>query len=68
MLNRQPCSIHLQMLRNAGFKILLEERFKSPSGIGRPMLAKPFLEISAEDLDTSEAFILAIPDPGHVGR
>ncbi len=68
MLNRQPCSIHLQMLRNAGFKILLEERFESHSGIGRSMLAKPFLKISAEDLSTSEAFILATPDSCHVGR
>lgn len=61
LLNREPHSAHLAKLEAAGFKVLLDDRYESPSGEIRTSLSKRFQHLSDRDLQTSEAFIVAVP-------
>lgn len=60
LINRAPCSSHLQLISELGFKIITEQRYRLPTEISRADLAEPFAEISDEDLETCGVFIQAV--------
>ncbi len=60
LLNRQPHSAHLQLLRETDFKILLDQRlFNKKKSVARKDLTLRFEHLTDEDLKTQGAFILA---------
>ena len=59
-LNRYPYSVHISSLQNSGFKIICDIKNNTESSIKRKNLAKRFIEMSDDDLITSEVFIQAI--------
>ena len=59
LLNREPLSAHLKMMRDAGFKIRCKIVKESQSNIQRQELPHRFRNISNDDLTTSSAFIQA---------
>lgn len=61
LLNRQPHSVHGTMLQKAGFRVVLEHRFETPSRLSQRSLATRFRQISDQDLTTSGAFVVAVP-------
>jgi hypothetical protein len=61
MINRQPYSLHIRLMQKVGFRIIVGERFESPSRIKESMIARPFGAMTNEDLTTSEAFVVAVP-------
>jgi SAM-dependent methyltransferase len=60
LINREPHSTHVGLIRRNGFDIRLETRTESGSGIDRRSLYKRFSRMSDEDLVTSDSFILAV--------
>jgi hypothetical protein len=64
-LNRQPFSVHLGMLKKTGFKVVCDDPNRSDSGIDRKSLARSLRNTTDDDLVTSTAFIVAIPDVPH---
>lgn len=58
-INRMPLSYHLKQLDMQGFDIILLEKFHQPSIVTRDDLAKEFLSLTEEDLQTSGVYILA---------
>ena len=58
-LNRQPLSVHLQALEEAGFELLCEQRRTAPSEIRRDQLAEMFRGLPDEILETDSATVLA---------
>jgi len=60
LLNREPYSTHLAILKEQGFNIVCEKRIRSESRLTINDLAPRFRTISADDLTTSGAFIQAI--------
>ena len=60
LLNRHPCSVHIDSLNNAGFEIIYNFKNKTESSITRKHLAKRFIEMPDDDLTTSELFLQAI--------
>ena len=58
LINREPLSTHLRLLREAGFTVVYQEVTNGPA-LGRRQLAPRFASISDGDLTTSGAFILA---------
>jgi hypothetical protein len=59
LINRQPHSVHLDLLAHSGFEVLLDLRRTRPEGISRNRLASRFQTLSEEDLTTAGAFIVA---------
>ena len=64
-LNRQPYSVHLGMLKRAGFKVVEDDPHISDSGISRKSLARSLRNMTDADLITSSAFIVSLPDAPH---
>lgn len=60
LLNREPHSSHIAILKKEGFKIACDMAARQESNIARDALAKRFRTISEEDLTTSGAFIQAV--------
>ena len=60
LINRQPHSTHIDLMRKSGFEIIYDSRIKNTSGIRRKHLASKFKNISNDDLVISSAFIQAI--------
>jgi len=60
LLNREPHSTHIRLLRETGFEIVCDEKIKIPSKIRQEQLAAPFKNMSAEDMVISGAFVQAI--------
>lgn len=65
LLNRLPCSRHLEALADAGFEILAIDRARRPSRLRQDQLAKRFRGMTEDDLTTSSAFVIARK---HTGR
>jgi hypothetical protein len=63
LLNRQPYSAHLQMLRCYGFDIVQEIKVTDIKGVGRPALAPEFKGMTDDDLVTVSAFVQAVKKP-----
>lgn len=59
LLNRQPCSTHLQLLEEHGFTIAGVQRMRSESRIGRGDLSPRFSHVTDDDLTTAGALIQA---------
>ena len=59
LLNREPHSEHVKLLREAGFRIVSETRVRSASTLRARDLAAGFRGLSEDDLTTSGAFLVA---------
>lgn len=59
LLNREPHSVHLRLLRQTGFHIVREDVSRSHSSLRRAMLARRFRNLSEADLTTRGTFVLA---------
>jgi len=60
LINREPCSTHLESLRHCGVEMVCEERSVDSSGIDRSDLAPCFKSVSDEDFVTKSVLIQAI--------
>jgi hypothetical protein len=60
LLNRQPHSVHSNLLRKFGFEVICDIKTEDPSGIERKSLSARFKNISDDDLITCSAFIQAV--------
>jgi hypothetical protein len=60
LINRQPHSVHLDMLRKNGFTAVCNLAHHRDDGISRSQLSKHWRSISEHDLTCSEAYISAI--------
>jgi Methyltransferase domain len=60
LLNREPASTHVRMLRESGLEIVKEERVHKPSDVSRARLAARFRSMSEDDLTTKAVFLQAI--------
>lgn len=58
-INRQPCSVHLSLVRQAGFSLCAEIRQFGSLGIASRQLAGRFQSLSESDLTTSGVFVVA---------
>jgi hypothetical protein len=59
LLNREPYSVHCEMLRSNGFDIMAKLQNHRTDGIRRTQLASRWSQISDEDLTCATAFIQA---------
>lgn len=59
LINREPHSRQLELVRSCGFEILVDQRAVSNEGISRAMLAKRFRGLSDDDLVTFNAYMLS---------
>jgi hypothetical protein len=64
LLNRQPHSVHVDLIRRSGFQIIDDTVFRSVSHLRRKQLAPRFRALSDDDLSTSGAFIVAASGRG----
>ncbi|MEE9393208.1 MAG: methyltransferase domain-containing protein [Planctomycetota bacterium] len=60
LLNREPHSTHVTMMKDEGFEIVCEKKIKTPSKLIPTDLASRYRSISDDDLTTSGAFIQAL--------
>jgi hypothetical protein len=60
LLNRQPHSTHINLMRRFGFEIVCDITIENAFGIQRKHLASRFKDMSDDDLSTSAAFIQAV--------
>jgi hypothetical protein len=60
LLNRQPFSTHIHLLRTLGFEVVCAVTYRDHSGIQRKDLSPRFKYLSDEDLTISGAFIQAV--------
>jgi len=60
LLNRQPYSVHINLLQKFDFEVVCNVKIKDTTGIQRKNLASPFEGITDGDLTTSVAFIQAV--------
>lgn len=58
-INRQPCSAHLVLIREAGFHLLADIRQLREDGIQTHRMAAAFRKLSEDDLRTASVFVLA---------
>ena len=62
LLNRQPYSTHINLMKDAGFTVVCERRVKSPWEFDKKALARRFRDMSEDDLTTSGAFVQAVKE------
>jgi SAM-dependent methyltransferase len=62
-INRQPCSMHLRLVKQAGFSLGAEIRQFGSLGISRRQLANRFKTLSENDLTTAGILVLASKSP-----
>ncbi len=60
LLNRQPHSVHINLMRKYGFEIVCDVKNKDNLGIQREYLSKQLKNMGDEDLVIKSAFIQAI--------
>lgn len=60
LLNREPASTHVRMLRDSGLEIVNEVRVHKPSDISRARLASRFRSFTDDDLTTKAVFLQAV--------
>lgn len=60
LLNREPLSVHKDLLEALNFEIILADRYLKDNNLKPSQLAQRFKNISDQDLKTHAAFILAI--------
>jgi len=59
MINRQPASMHLRLIREAGFRVVTYQQYMRKDGIRRDELAPRWKDISEEDLNCSGMYVIA---------
>lgn len=59
LLNRQPCSVHLDLLQRHGFEIVHLMKKHRQDGIDRSRLARKWRELSDDDLTCSNFYLIA---------
>jgi len=59
LINRHPVSVHLQLMQEAGFKLVTQMKMLRDDGIRREELAPRWADISDEDLNCSALFVIA---------
>jgi hypothetical protein len=59
LINRQPCSAHLDLLDRNGFEIVSTKRVNRTDGIGRSRLSRHWKNISDDDLACSDLTVQA---------
>jgi len=59
LINREPHSTHLRLLREYGFEVIEDTVFEMASNLKRDQLASRFKHLTDADLRTTEAFIQA---------
>jgi hypothetical protein len=59
-LNRLPHSVHIDLIRKAGFMIMCDQTTTRASMLDRSRLARRFQSLSPEDLTTSTTFVQGI--------
>jgi hypothetical protein len=60
LLNREPASTHLRLVRESGLEIVAKARVQLPSDVPRERLARRFRDMSDEDLTTKAIFVQAV--------
>jgi hypothetical protein len=59
MINRQPASVHLRLIQEAGFRVVTHQKFMRQDGIRREELAPRWADLSEEDLNCSGMYVIA---------
>ena len=59
MINRQPASVHLRLMQEAGFRVVTHQKFMRKDGVRREELAPLWSDISDEDLNCSGMYVIA---------
>lgn len=59
LINRQPCSTHMRLMREAGFEILSIERHRRTSRLKPAQLSHDFYHLDADDLTTAGVYVIA---------
>jgi hypothetical protein len=59
MINRQPASVHLRLIQEAGFRVVTHQKYMRKDGIRREELAPRWSDISDEDLNCSGMYVIA---------
>jgi len=59
LINRQPCSAHVDLLKNSGFEIVSMKRIDRTDGIRRSQLSSHWKNISDDDLVCSDLTVQA---------
>jgi SAM-dependent methyltransferase len=67
LLNRQPHSTHINLLRKSGFTVNFDKAVSAPSAYRADQLAPRFQRMAQKDLTTSGTFVIASKpvEPGH---
>jgi SAM-dependent methyltransferase len=60
LINRHPRSVHIDCIKNIGFKIIGESRIREHGGIARNQIAILFSTRSEDDLCTRSTFVQAV--------
>jgi hypothetical protein len=63
LLNREPHSRHIELLRQFDFDVICDIKFREASTVTREQLTPRFKHLSDDDLTTCGAFIQAIKNP-----
>jgi hypothetical protein len=59
MINRQPASVHLKLMQEAGFNLVTHQKFSRNDGVRREELAPRWSDISEDDLNCSGVYVIA---------
>lgn len=62
MINRQPASVHLRLMQEAGFRLVHQQKYLRKDGILREELAPLWKDISEDDLNCSGVYVIATKD------
>jgi SAM-dependent methyltransferase len=62
LLNREPCSTHLRIIEETGFRIVRVERERATGGAARRDLAERFRNLPEDDLTTCSVFVQAVKE------
>jgi SAM-dependent methyltransferase len=59
LINRQPASVHLRLLQEAGFELVTQQKYMRKDGVRREELAPRWSDLSEEDLNCSGLYVIA---------
>jgi SAM-dependent methyltransferase len=59
LINRQPCSTHIRLMRETGFEILSIERHRRTSRLKQAQLSRDFYHLDTDDLTTAGVYVIA---------